>query len=196
MDYVQPKYEDKAKSCYMDTDSFTIHIKTEDFCEDIANGVEKWFDTPTYDKNDKRPLTIGKNKKVIGLLKDESGGKIMKEFVGPRAKTYAYLMNDNSEKKKSKGTKKCVIKRGLMLKHHRDCLFDDKISKSQQRFKSDHHNVYTEQINGTALSSNDDERLLTFDKITTYPYGTNAFKVRESEMQSLYKWFWWLCKWK
>ena len=47
-----------------------------------------------------------------------------------------------------------------------------------------------------ALSSNDDKRLLTFDKITTYPYGTNAFKVRESEMQSLYKWFWWLCKWK
>ena len=56
------------------------------------------------------------------------------------------------------------------------------ILKSQQRFKSDYHNVYTEQINKIALSSNDDKRLQTFDKITTYPYGTNAFKVCESEM--------------
>ena len=65
-----------------------------------------------------------------------------------------------------------------MFKNYEDCLFNNKIIlKSQQRFKSDHHNVYTEQINKTALSSNDDKRLQTFDKIPTYPYGTNAFKV-------------------
>ena len=68
-DYVKPKYEDKAKLCYMDTDSFVIHIKTEDFYEDIANDVEKWFDTSNYDKNDKRPFPIDTNKKVIGLFK-------------------------------------------------------------------------------------------------------------------------------
>ena len=69
-----------------------------------------------------------------------------------------------------------------MVKNYKDCLFNNKIIlKSQQRFKSDHHNVYTEQINKIALSSNDDKRLKTFDKITTYPYGTNAFKVCESE---------------
>ena len=67
-DYIKPKYQDKAKLCYMDTDSFVIHIKTEDFYEDIANDVEKWFDTSNYDENDKRPLPIGKNKKVIGLF--------------------------------------------------------------------------------------------------------------------------------
>ena len=67
-DYIEPKYQDKAKLCYMDTDSFVIHIKTEDFYEDIANDVEKWFDTSNYDENDKRPLPIGKNKKVIGLF--------------------------------------------------------------------------------------------------------------------------------
>ena len=61
------------------------------------------------------------------------------------------------------------------------------ILKSQQRFKSDYHNVYTEQINKIALSSNDDKRLQTFDRVTTYPYGTNAFKVCESEMMSKYK---------
>ena len=67
-DYIKPKYQDRAKLCYMDTDSFVIHIKTEDFYEDIANDVEKWFDTSNYDENDKRPLPIGKNKKVIGLF--------------------------------------------------------------------------------------------------------------------------------
>ena len=116
--------------------------------------------TSNYSEDDKRPLPIGKNKKVIGLFKDELGGKIMKEFVGLRAKTYAYLMDYDNEKKKSKGTQKCVIKRGLMFKNYKDCLFNNKIIlKLQQRFKSDHHNVYTEQINKIALSSNDDKTL-------------------------------------
>ena len=160
----------------MDTDSFIIHIKTEDFYKDIANDVEKWFDTFNYDENDNRPLPIGMNKKVIGLFKDELGGKIMKEFVGLRAKTYAYLMDDDSEHKKAKGTKKCVIKRRLMFENYTDCLFNDKtILKSQQRFKSDYHNVYTEQIKKIALSSNDDKRLQIFGNITTYPYRINAF---------------------
>ena len=95
----------------MDTDSFIISIKTEDFYKDIANDVKKWFDTSNYDKNDKRPIEIGLNKKVIGKFKDELGRKIMKEFVALRAKTYAYLLDDNNEIKKAKGTKKCVIKR-------------------------------------------------------------------------------------
>ena len=184
-DYIKPKYKDKEKVCYTDTDSFIIHMKTEYFYKDIANDVEKWFNTSNYDKNDKRPLPISWNKKLISLFKEELGGRIMKEFVGLRAKTYAYLMDDDSEHKKAKGTKKCVIKRELKFKNYTDSLFNDKtILKSQQRFKSDCHNVYTEQINKIALSSNDDKRLQTFDKITTYPYGTNAFKVCESEMLS------------
>ena len=90
-------------------------------------------------------------------------------------------MVDDSEHKKAKGTKKCVIKQRLIVKNYKDCLVNNKaILKSQQRFKSDHHNVYTEQIIKVALSSNDDK---TFDKITTHPYGTNAFKVCESEFQ-------------
>ena len=134
-DYIKPKYKGKAKLCYMDIGSFLIHIKTEDIYKDIVNDVERWFDTSNYDENDRRPLPIGKNKKVIGLFKDELGGKIMIEFVGLRAKTYAYLMDDDSEHKKAKGTKKCVIKRGLMVKNYKDCLFNDKtILKSQQRF--------------------------------------------------------------
>ena len=109
-DYHKPKYNDKVKLCYMDTDSFIIDIKTDDFYEDIANDVERWFDTSNYDKNDKRPLPIGKNKKVIGLFKDELGGKIMMEVVANRAKTCVYLLDDDSEIKKAKGVKKMCNK--------------------------------------------------------------------------------------
>ena len=175
--------EIKAKLCYTDTDSFIINIITEDFFEDISNDVEAWYDTSNYDENDKKPLPIGKNKKVIELFKYELGGRIMKEFCTLRAKTYSYLIDDNSEIKKSKRTKKCVIKPELMFENYKDCLFNDKIIlKSQQRFKSDHYNVYTEEINKIALSSNDDKKLQISDRIKTYPYGTNAFKVCESEM--------------
>ena len=81
-------------------------------------------------------------------------------------------MEDGSEHKKGKGTKKCVIKNEVMFENYTDPLFNDKIIlKSQQRFKSDHHKVYTQEVNKTVLSSNDDKRLQAFDKINTYPYG-------------------------
>ena len=182
-DYVKPKYKDKAKLCYMDTDSFVINIFTEDFFEDINNDVERWFDTSNYDKNDKRPLPIGKNEKAIGLFKDELGGKIMTEVVANRAKTYAYLLDDDREIKKVKGVKRCVIKRRLMFENYRDSLLNNKIiMQAQMGFKSDHHDMYTEEVSKIALNYTDDKRLQTFDGITTYPYGSNAFKVCESEM--------------
>ena len=192
-DYIKPKYKDKARLCHMDTDSFIINIKTEDFYEDIADDVEKWFDTSNYDQNDKRPLPIGINKRIIGKFKEEVGGLIMEEFVRLRAKPYLYLIdgyNDEDYEKnkiiineKAKGTKKCVIKRELMFDNYKESLSDNKIiSKSQQRFKSDHREVCTEEINKITLSSNDDKRLQTYDRITPYPYGMNAFKVCESEM--------------
>ena len=84
-DYIKPKYEDRVKLCYTDTDSFVIYIKTEDFYKDIANDVERWFDTSNYDENDERPLLIDKNKKVIGIFKGKLGGKITTEFVALRA---------------------------------------------------------------------------------------------------------------
>ena len=117
----------------MDTDSFIIHIKTEDFYEDIAGDAARWLDTSNYEENDKIPLPIGKNKNVIGLFKYELGGKVMKEFCALRTKAYEYLMDDDSEKKKAKGTKKWVIKRRLKFNDYKDCLFNDKtILKSQQ----------------------------------------------------------------
>ena len=91
--------------------------------------------------------------------------------------------------KKAKETKKCVMRRESKFKNYKDCLLSNKIIlKSLPRFKSQAHNVYTEQINKIAPSSNDDKSFQTFDKIRTYPYGTNDFKVCESEILSKYKW--------
>ena len=178
-DYIKPKYNENVQLCYMDTDSFIINIETEDFYKDIAKDVNKWFDTSGYNKNDKRPLPIGINEKVLGMFKDELGGKIMKEFCTPRAKTYAYKIDDDTEKKKAKGTKKCVVKRCLKFDDYKDSILNNiTIQRSKQRFKSDHHTVFTENINKAAITSND-------DKIRTYPHGTNAFKVCESETLSL-----------
>ena len=89
----------KAKLCYTDTDSFIIYIITEDFFENIAGDIKIWFDPSNYDENDKRPLPIGINKRVHGFFRDELGGKIIKEVVALRVKTYAYLTDDDSEKK-------------------------------------------------------------------------------------------------
>ena len=110
-DYMKPKYADNVKLCYMETDSFIMHIMTEDFYKDIAGDVEKRFDTSKYECD--RPLPTGKNKKLIGLMKDELGGKIMTEVVALRPKNYSYLMDDGGSDKKARGTKKCVIKRRL-----------------------------------------------------------------------------------
>ena len=107
----------------------------------------------------------------------------MTEFCILRAKAYAYKLDDNTEMKKAKGTKKCIVKTEITFKNYADALSNDEvIIRSQQRLKSDHHKVFTEEVNKIALSSNDDKRIQTFDKVTTFPYGTNVFKVCEDEM--------------
>ena len=94
-------------------------------------------------------------------------------------------MDDGNSDKKAKGTKKCLIKRVLKFNDYKGCLLNNEIIlKSQQRFKSEAHNVYTEEVNKIALSSNGDKRLQTFDRITSYPYGTSAGKVCKTEMLS------------
>ena len=178
-DYMKPKYNDNVKLCYMDTDSFIINIKTNDFYKDISNNVENRFDTSNYEVNTsetsalaRRPLPTGKNKKIIGLMKDELGGKIITEFVTLRPKTYSFLTDDGKEDKKAKGTKKCIIKKKIKFNDYKKCLFSDElILKSQQRFISKKHDVYTENVNKIALSNNDDKRIVSSNKISSYPYG-------------------------
>ena len=184
-DYIKSLNRKRKEDCYMDTDSFVLYIKTQDFYKDIAGDVGRWFDTSNYVEKNKRPLPIDKNQKVIGRFKDELGMKIMTEFCALRAKTYSYRLDDDTEMKKAKGMQECIVKRELAFKNQMDSLFNDEvIVRSQQRFRSDHHRVYTEGVNKIVLSSNDDKRLQTFDKVTTFPYGTNVFKACESEMLS------------
>ena len=163
-DYIKPKYNNNVKLYYTDTDSFIINIKTNDFYEDIASDVE-YYEV-------KRPLLMGKNKKVICLMKDKLGGKIITEFVTLRPKTYSFLTDVGKEDKKAKGTKKCIIKKMIKFNDYKKCLLNDEvIFKSQQKFISKKHDVYTVKINKKALSSNGDKRIVSSDKITSYPYG-------------------------
>ena len=96
--YIKPKYQSNAKLCYMDADSFIIHLKTENFYKDITHDVEKWFDTSIYEAD--TPLLRDMNKKVIGLIKDEIGGKIMIQLVAITPRTHSFLMVVNIKEKK------------------------------------------------------------------------------------------------
>ena len=194
----------------MDTGSFIVYVRADDIYKDIAEDIEIRFDTSNYELD--RPLPKRKSKKIIGLMKDELGGKIMKQFVGLRAKTYSYLIDDGSEDKKAKGTKKCVIKGKLKSEDYKNCLeanqLENKINhqeknkididslkedykkfiknhklilKTQQRFKSERHNIFTEEINKTALSSNVDKRIQSIDLVETYAYGTRKGLICKRE---------------
>ena len=128
--YVKLKYGKNAKLCYIDTGSFTVHLKTGEVYKDIAKVVEKRFDTSNFEID--RPLPIRTNEKVIGLMKNELGGQIMKKFVGLIAKTHSYLKDNDDENKKAKGAKKCVIKRNLKFSDYKKSLkasqIDNKIN--------------------------------------------------------------------
>ena len=168
--YIKNKYGERVNLCYTDADSFIINVKTKYFYKDISENVIERFDTCNYIHD--RPLPIGVNKKVLGLMKDGLGGGIITEFVALRPKAYSYKTEDNVELKKAKGTKKCIINKMLSFSDYKNCLFDNgKVLKSQQRFKSENHVVYTENINKIALSYNDGKRFVATDGIENYSYG-------------------------
>ena len=116
---MKPKYNDNVRLCYMDTDSFIMNIKTNDFYKDISDDVDNRFDTSNYEV--KRPLPTGKNKKIIELMKDELGGQIIMEFIALRPKTYSYLIDNDKIDKKAKGTK-CVIKKMIKFDDYKKML--------------------------------------------------------------------------
>ena len=108
-DYIKQKYSERAKLCYMDTDNFIVCRKTDNTCKDIEEDVKTTFDTSNYELD--RPVSKGKNKKLIGLMKDELVGIIMIEFVGLRVKPHSYSKDDDREDRKSKERKNCIIKK-------------------------------------------------------------------------------------
>ena len=137
-DDMKSKYNDNVKLCYMDTDSFVMHIKTNDFYKDIANDVECKFDTSNCVVNTsetsaltRRPSPIGKNKKVIGLMKHELGGEIITEFTALRPKTYSYLTDNDKIDKKAKGTRKCAINKMIKFNDYKKCLLNDEVTYNE-----------------------------------------------------------------
>ena len=119
---------------------------------------------------------IGKNKKVIGLMKDELGRKIMKKFIGLRPKMYCYRVEE-SEPKKCKGLKKCVVKKTISFEDYKRCLFEGiNIHRSQVMFRSKTHNVRTLEVNKLALNRDDDKRV-SVDGIASLAMGHYSLQM-------------------
>ena len=182
---------------YMDTDSFVLEIETDDLFKDTKDDLKEWFDTSNYDKNmvlaNEYRDNASVNKKVIGKMKNEIGDGHMKEFVALSPKVYAskqYIVDGSiKEGKKARGTNKNVTKKTLSFDRYLDCLFNNEVVKCiQHRIKSTPMSVDTVEINKVALKNYDNKRLKSFNRITTFPYGTNAFKVclEELQMRQLY----------
>ncbi|XP_057299291.1 uncharacterized protein LOC130629930 [Hydractinia symbiolongicarpus] len=158
--YVQPNYGSKIQLCYIDTDSFIYHIRTKDFYRDFSDDVETRFDTSAYSKDDNRPLPIGKNKKVVGLMKDELGGKKMTSFITLRPKAYAYkaLKKDGGDRK-AKGVKRAVTKKCITFEDYEQCLNEGiDINKTWRCINNKGHNLYTQEVNKIALNAADDKK--------------------------------------
>ena len=157
-DYMKRKYNnDKLTLCHMDTDSLIYSIEMDDFYKDIADDFKDRFDTSGY--NSSKPLPVGLNKKVIGVMKDELGGEIMTDFVTLRPKMYAYKTG-LVESKKCKGIKKCVVRATISFEDYKNCLLSGETSyRSQLMFRSSKHEVRTLEVNKLALSRDDDKRI-------------------------------------
>ncbi len=170
--YIKPKYSDDASLLFTDTDSLCYGIKADDFYQDISGDVDAWFDTSNYNKDHPSKIPTGRNKKVVGMMKDECGGKQIVEFVGLQSKLYAYKMDEGEEEKKCKGVKKNVVRNKITFDDYRDCLFGgEQQHRTMNTFRSRQHDIYTERINKVALSANDDKRVIREDGVRTFAHG-------------------------
>ena len=188
-DYMKRKYDsNRLQLCYMDIDSLVYHIKTKDFYADISNDVEQRFDMSGYNKQNTKPLLIRKNKKVIGLMKDELGDVIMTEFKVLRPTLYSYRKVDGSktsEDKKCKGIKKCIFKKTLTSEDYKTCLFNNSTEyRSQLMFRSTKHEVHTIKVNKVALNEMTINRLL---RKTGFPHSLEVITVNYYLFSAIYK---------
>ena len=175
--YIKPKYGDKAKLLFTDTDSLMYEIETEDFYKDISEDVKDRFDTSDYPENHPSGIPTGINKKVLGMFKDEAAGKIIKEFVGLRAKLYSFKMDEGGESKKCKGVKKQVVESSISHEDYKTCLITGKEQlRKQNILRSYDHEVYTEEVNKIALSALDDKRYILSDGVHTLAWGHHKIK--------------------
>ena len=177
--YIKPKYGNKAKLLFTDTDSFLYEIQTEDFYKDISGDVRDRFDTSDYPENHPSKIPTGINKKVLGMFKDEATGKNIKEFVGLRSKLYSFIMEEGNENKRCKGVKKNVVKKYISHEDYKTCLHTGKEQlKRQTIIRSYEHELYTEEVNKIALSAADDKRYI-LNNNDTLAWG--HYKIKEMD---------------
>ena len=170
--YIRSKYGEKAKLLFTDTDSLAYEVETKDFYNDIASDIVAKFDTSNFPEDHPSGIYTSANKKVVGMFKDEAGGKIIEEFVGLRSKLYSYKMYEGWEEKKCKGVKKSVVKKNIKFDDFKKCLFGGgKQYRKMYNIRSHKHEVFTEESNKIALSADDDKRKIQSDKIHTLAYG-------------------------
>ena len=167
--YIQRKYSYKrAKLLFTDTDSLMYQINTDDFYADISEDVRIKFDTSDYPPDHKSGILTGVNKKVIGMFKDEVGGKQITKFVGLKPKLYSFKVEESSTTKKLKGIKKNVVKKKIEFEDYVRCLFSgEKQMRIMNIIKSENHEIYTKEVNKLALSGDDDKRKVSEDKVHT-----------------------------
>ena len=172
--YVKKKWEN-VEVLYTDTDSLVLKIETEDFFADISGDVAEWFDTNEYAKDHPAVLEglpiVKENKKKIGLMKDECGGKILTEWVGLRPKLYS-LLTEGGEKQKAKGLAKSMINKSLRHENFLKCLRTGENQKRKQcLFRSRDHHIFTENMTKVALSADDDKRIVLGNGVDTWAIG-------------------------
>ena len=171
-EHIKPKWGDNAELLFTDTDSLCYEVKTEDVYKDISPDSEKLYDTSNYKKDHPSGLYSGKNKKVIGFYKDECRGKPITKFAGLKAKSYAYETSDGEKNKKCKGIKKCVVRKHIDIDDYEKCLLSRQSQlRTMNTIRSRGHNVGSEKINKTALSADDDKRIVLEDGIHTLAIG-------------------------
>ena len=175
--YIKPKYGNKAKLLFTDTDSFMYEIETEDFYKDISGDVKDRFDTSDYPENHPSGIPTGINKKVLGMFKDEAAGKIIIEFVGLRAKLYSFIMENGKENKRCKGVKKQVVESSITHEDYKTCLRTGKeLLRKQNILRSYEHDIFSEEVNKIALSALDDKRYILDDGIHTLAWWHRKIK--------------------
>ncbi|XP_015510307.2 uncharacterized protein LOC107217324 [Neodiprion lecontei] len=169
-DYMISQFADRCKLLYTDTDSLIYEVQCPDIYEIMKRDIHK-FDTSNYDSQNRYGIKQ-ENKKVVGLMKDECEGKLLREFVGLRSKMYCLRIENEPDKKKAKGVTKPVVENNVKFEHYLECLNEMKTRRFKQHtFRSNFHAVNTVEQDKLALNPDDDKRQLLPDTTDTLPWG-------------------------
>jgi hypothetical protein len=175
-DNIKPKYGEKAKLLFTDTDSLCYRIQTDDLYDDIAKASIN-YDLSNYPKE--HAIYDASNKKVVGKFKDELGSEIMSEFVGLKSKVYSFIKEDGKYKNTLKGINRSVAKKHIHFNDYKNALFSGASTRHEVTrvvSKKHEHEMYTIKQNKISLSSYDDRRYILDDGITTLAYGHYKIK--------------------